>query len=284
MALAWTAHELRGPITAVRSAIEHALSIEPAAPPETNGGRSRGSGARSSDEVLERARRELDLLAEMVDDSLKWATGRGIVRRRPTDLAAIVEEAIDACTIDEDEDRIRLELRSQVWVTANPGQLARAIANVVRNALALLSSRPDGGGDRRDRRGRRSRDGPRSRAGRGARRARVDLRSLRSRDGRSVITRAWEGPRAVHRIEDRRGPRRKPVGRIRGRRRDVPHRYAGSRIALRSARAGCCRRRRRGSGTTLEPSIRRSRTTSDRGNVRTHRPEIAERSPFRALT
>jgi signal transduction histidine kinase len=139
MAIAWTAHELRGPITAVRSAIEHVLSTEPealSAQPATNGARRRREAdARSSREFLTRARRELDLLAEMIEDSLKWATGRGIVRRRATDLAAVVEEAIDACMIDGDEERISLELRSQVWVLANPGQLARAIANIVRNGL-----------------------------------------------------------------------------------------------------------------------------------------------------
>jgi len=123
LGIAWTAHELRGPLLGARAALEHVAS----------GGSDPGS------ELLRRTGEELGELVEVVDPLLRWSAGAGSLHRRPIDVSRLVREAVVSAG-GQDPSRIRVEAPDDVRLQADPVQLRLAIANLVRNALAYSGS------------------------------------------------------------------------------------------------------------------------------------------------
>lgn len=121
MGIAWTAHEVRSPLLAVKAALEHL---------------SRSNGSIAGGELLLRSGQELEDLAGMVDAILRWAVGATPLRRRPVDLARLVRRAVESCRLESGNGRLQMETAAPVLVRGDPKQLRSAISNVLRNALA----------------------------------------------------------------------------------------------------------------------------------------------------
>jgi signal transduction histidine kinase len=125
LGIAWTAHEVRGPLLGVRAVLEFLL---------------RGEGSKSQ-AMLRRSLSELDQLAGLVDSLLRWSVGVGRLRRRETDLARVVQKAVESCELEMGDGRVSIHAPRHVRVRVDPGHLRGAIANLVRNAM--LYSSPD---------------------------------------------------------------------------------------------------------------------------------------------
>jgi signal transduction histidine kinase len=121
LAIAWTAHELKGPLVGARAALDHVLDAD-----QEPGGR----------ELLRRTREELDQLAELVDPLLRWSTGSGSLHKKSIDLVQIVRDAVASCRLESHETEVSIEAPQVLRVRADAPHLRGAIANVVRNALA----------------------------------------------------------------------------------------------------------------------------------------------------
>jgi signal transduction histidine kinase len=120
LAIACTAHELKGPLVGARAALHHVLDT----PPQTE-----------DRALLKRTQRELGQLVDLVDPFLRWSAGSGSLRRRRTDLVRIVSDAVTSCSWERDDRVVIVDAPSHVDVRADANQLRVAIANVVRNAL-----------------------------------------------------------------------------------------------------------------------------------------------------
>jgi signal transduction histidine kinase len=125
LGIAWTAHELRGPLLGAKAALDHVVS---------------GDGSTRTD-LLDRTRDELGELLDLVDPLLRWSAGSGSLRRRPADLVAIVADAVSSCRRIEEDDRVRVEGPDGLVVRADPTQLRGAVSNLVRNALVYAGPR-----------------------------------------------------------------------------------------------------------------------------------------------
>jgi signal transduction histidine kinase len=121
LGIAMTAHEIRRPLLGAKAAIEQVLLSEDSGP---------------NREMLQRTRGELLELAHIADTLIRWSAGGGSIRRRPVRLAPIVQEAVDACPVQEGGRRVIVSVPPNVRVRADRRHLRLAIANVVRNALA----------------------------------------------------------------------------------------------------------------------------------------------------
>jgi signal transduction histidine kinase len=120
LGIAWTAHELRGPLLGTKATIERLL----------------GSGVLPANEdPLRRSRDELSRLAGLVDAVLKWSVGTATLECRPIDLVDLVRQSAEAIRLEGREDRIRLKRAPAVVVMADPLHLGVAIDNLIRNAL-----------------------------------------------------------------------------------------------------------------------------------------------------
>jgi signal transduction histidine kinase len=119
--IAWMAHELRTPVLAARSAIDHVLLGE------------RNGEGRS---LLLRARNELAYLADLAEPLLYWAAGSGELTRGWVDLVELVREVLASCVGDPRDERVTLHAPRLLAAWIDGGQLRGAIANIVRNALA----------------------------------------------------------------------------------------------------------------------------------------------------
>jgi signal transduction histidine kinase len=121
MGIAWTAHELKGPLLGARAALELATDEN-----------ATGEEGR---ELLRRTRDELGQLSDLIDPLLRWSTGSELLKRRQTDLVEVTREAVASSSLGVAPDRVLFEAPDQLFVRADPQQLRSAIANVVRNAL-----------------------------------------------------------------------------------------------------------------------------------------------------
>ncbi len=127
LGIAWTAHELRGPLLGVKAALELTL-LE-------------GGDVNDLDrERLSRSLGELQQLAGMVDGLLAWGAGAQPLQRRPVDLVELVAEAVRSCVSEVGEDRVVVHAPASAVVRVDPVHLGTAIVNIIRNALAY--SRP----------------------------------------------------------------------------------------------------------------------------------------------
>ena len=119
LGLAWTAHELRGPLHAVRVLLENAASSY-----------DDGTGT-----TMIRAADELSRLADGLGSVLEWAVGRGRVTYRRTDLVGLTQDAIDSCVAETGEDRVVIEGSERLIVSVDALHMRSAIENLIRNAL-----------------------------------------------------------------------------------------------------------------------------------------------------
>lgn len=121
LALACTAHELRGPLVGVRVALDHVEIDDP-------GPQSR--------ELLRQTKDELGQLAELVDPLLRWSAGPNSLHTREMDLIRLVREAVASSSLDPDGAEVVVEAPERLMIRADGPQLRGAIGNVVRNAVA----------------------------------------------------------------------------------------------------------------------------------------------------
>ena len=127
-ALTLTAHELRGPLLAAKATIDGMLQ-EP--------GRREADRARLRD-----SRRQLEELADIVEPLLRWSVSGDGLRRRGGDLVGLVAKAIDSVVLETGEDRVVLEVPlDPVSVPMSRRHLSFAVANLIRNAIAILPPR-----------------------------------------------------------------------------------------------------------------------------------------------
>jgi signal transduction histidine kinase len=118
--LAWTAHELRGPLLGVKAAVESVV------------GRSE-----PADEILLRlCLRELEQVVGDTEGILGWAVGARVLRPRQVDVVRLVQEAVDSCRFEAREGKIEVAAPQRAMARVDPMHLRAAVANLVRNALA----------------------------------------------------------------------------------------------------------------------------------------------------
>jgi signal transduction histidine kinase len=82
------------------------------------------------------ARQQLDGLATLVDQLLHWSVGMSELRRRRVNLARIARQAVEACSLESDGDRLRLAAPERLLVQGDHDHLRSVLENLVRNALA----------------------------------------------------------------------------------------------------------------------------------------------------
>lgn len=119
LGIAWTAHELKGPLTAARALMDRLLLASDA----------------GNSPLLARCRDELSLLTELVESLLRWSTGDASLSFEAADLVRITRQAIDSCSLEMSDNRVLLEAPNELPVEIDAAQTRMAIANVVRNAL-----------------------------------------------------------------------------------------------------------------------------------------------------
>ena len=121
LALACTAHELRGPLAGAGAALDHVEIDDP-------GPQSR--------QLLRQTKDELEQLAELVDPLLRWSAGTSTLHKLRVDLVRLVREAVASCCSEPGCADVAIEAPDHLMVMADGPQLRGAIGNVVRNALA----------------------------------------------------------------------------------------------------------------------------------------------------
>ena len=122
--LAWTAHELKGPLGAVRTVLDRLVE-------------SRSS--RLEDLVLlRRARDEVVRLLEVVDPLVRFAAGEVGDATEVVDLVPIMKDVVDAESRGgaRGDRRLSFQAPRTLPVRAEPSLIAVALGNLVRNALA----------------------------------------------------------------------------------------------------------------------------------------------------
>ena len=123
MGIAWTAHELRGPLLGVRAVLELLSSRRDADPKELA--------------VLDRSVHELDQLVGLSESLLAWAAGATPLRRKPTDLVQIVEDAVETCRMETGADDVAVLAPRRAIAQLDGGHVRAAVVNLIRNALSF---------------------------------------------------------------------------------------------------------------------------------------------------
>jgi signal transduction histidine kinase len=120
MGLAWTAHELRGPLMGVRAALE-----------------SMTFRAESTERSVMRASmRELEHLMGTTEALLTWAAGTRAVEREPQDLLGLVREAITTIALESGVEARITRAPADATVDVDATHLRTALVNLLRNAAA----------------------------------------------------------------------------------------------------------------------------------------------------
>jgi nitrogen-specific signal transduction histidine kinase len=128
LGIAWTAHELRGPLLGVKAALELMLL----------------DGGEVSDldrDRLSRSLAELEHLAGLVDGLLAWGAGAQPLKRRSVDMVGLIDDVVRGCVSETGDERVVVHAPGSATARVDPVHLRTAIANVLRNALAF--SRPE---------------------------------------------------------------------------------------------------------------------------------------------
>ena len=125
--LATLAHELRNPLAPLRTSLELI--------------RIAGNTPESVEEVREMMEEQLALLVRLVDDLLdvsRITSGKIRLQRRPTELSALVDAAVQANRAAIDQGQIHLSVdmpNSRVLLDSDPVRFAQVVSNVLNNAL-----------------------------------------------------------------------------------------------------------------------------------------------------
>lgn len=127
VALAWTAHEVRAPLLAVRHALERVIT--------------RSSGLAAADRRLLRSSTdELERLSSSVESLLALSLTPLVLNLERANLVRLVREAVSSCTVDGGQDRVWVKAPSSIPIVADKASLRAAIANIVRNGLTYSPS------------------------------------------------------------------------------------------------------------------------------------------------
>ncbi|HET6576512.1 MAG TPA: response regulator [Fimbriiglobus sp.] len=124
--LSMLAHELRNPLAPIRNAAEVLRLAGPEQPQ-----------VRWAREVIDR---QLSHLVRLVDDLLdvsRITRGKITLKPEPTDLAVVVQHAIEASRPAIEQAKHRLEVHvppEPVWVTGDPARLTQVLTNLLNNA------------------------------------------------------------------------------------------------------------------------------------------------------
>lgn len=121
LTIAWTAHELRGPLSALRAVLGFLREQELSAMHEKA--------------LLDRCVVELDYMSKLVGDTLRWGTGGEPPPRRTCNVVDVVKESIEQCRLELGVDRVSLQAPRRAVAHVEPVQLRGAIGNLIRNAL-----------------------------------------------------------------------------------------------------------------------------------------------------
>jgi signal transduction histidine kinase len=119
LALSWVAHELRGPVLAVKAAIEHSAEDPTLAA-----------------DLLDRSVQELEVLSTMIDGWLAWAGRSGHPRRVASDLGRLVEAAAESCRLETPDASIVVVAQPPAVARVDPSLIRVAVTNLIRNAVA----------------------------------------------------------------------------------------------------------------------------------------------------
>ncbi|MGZ4131508.1 MAG: sensor histidine kinase, partial [Actinomycetota bacterium] len=122
LGIAWTAHELRGPLLGVRAALE---LVE-----------RRGDGDPRQRAVVRSSLRELDHIVGTTEGLLAWAVGARPLERVETDVVQIVQEAIDACRLETGHPYFRISGVERAVANVDAAPVRSALLNLLRNAVA----------------------------------------------------------------------------------------------------------------------------------------------------
>jgi signal transduction histidine kinase len=120
MGIAWTAHELRRPMLALRFLL---LSV------------AKERSATGIEEAVELITRQLDELVNGVDGMLRWAMGEPPSQTQAFDLVRVVGSVVDVLQAGTGPDRVRFRPSGPVVVRGDPSQVQHAVENLVVNAL-----------------------------------------------------------------------------------------------------------------------------------------------------
>jgi signal transduction histidine kinase len=126
LAIAWTAHELRGPLSALRASLEF-LRVHDAPPQHAA--------------LLDRCVVEIDHMSGLVDDVLQVGSGGERPTSTECDVTEVVRQAIEETRQDSGVERVILEAPRRVLARIEPVQIRSAVGNLIRNALAYSPAR-----------------------------------------------------------------------------------------------------------------------------------------------
>jgi len=120
LGLAWTAHELGGPLLSIKSALEVLVS----------------RGAAGGDALLKLSLRELEQLVGDMEGILGWAVGSRPLTPSYQDVTELVEAAVGPYRRESASHTIEVIAPRPAMAEVDPTHLRAAVANLVRNAVA----------------------------------------------------------------------------------------------------------------------------------------------------
>jgi signal transduction histidine kinase len=120
LGLAWTAHELSGPLLSVKAALELLAA----------------RGSSGGDHLLALSLRELEQLVGDMGEILGWAVGSRPLSPSFQDVTELVEAAVDPYRKEITSHSIEVIAPRPAMAEVDPTHLRAAVANLVRNAVA----------------------------------------------------------------------------------------------------------------------------------------------------